>query len=272
MPDQPLAPVAMFWTNAPLSFVERLCIQSFLDVGHPLTMYSYEPVDGLPDGVEARDAREIMACPDEIPTHERTDSPALFSDVFRYRLLRRRPGVIWSDTDAYCLRPFRPVDGYLFSWDDAERKTVASGVLAMPADSPALRELNAWAADPEAVLPWLPPRILAQALRRKRDGDPMTASEMPWGALGPQALTWELRQSKEIRYALPSEVLYPVHYSERGRYFRRARLTWQACTPATQSIHFYGRRVRDRLATYHDGVPPKGTILDRLASRHGIAA
>ena len=272
MPDAPLAEIATFWTGAPLSYVERLCLQSFVDMGHPITLYSYEPIENVPDGVEKRDAREILPEPATYITHARTGSPAPHADRFRYHLLRKRPGVIWADTDAYCLRPFVPVDGYFVGYCNAASSLVNNGVLALPADSTALQTLLDYTADEFAILPWLPEAQLDEACRRSMSGDPMHVTEMPWGVWGPAALTWAMRRSREIRHALPPDALYPVLYEDRRRFFRRAALLRRHVSDRTASIHLYGRRVRSRLTKEHGDVPPPGTILHHLGLKHGLAA
>ena len=50
------------WDGNSLGYIEQLCLLSALAMGHQFTLYSYNPdaLDGLPDGIELRDAREIM--------------------------------------------------------------------------------------------------------------------------------------------------------------------------------------------------------------------
>ncbi len=151
-----LPEIASFWTGAPLSFTERLCLKSFVDMGHPTTLYSYSTLENVPEGVRCVNAAEILPEPDKIVVHKRTGSPALFANRFRYHLLRKRPGIIWADTDAYCLRPFLPKDGYFFAYCDKRDRVIANGIMALPADSPALQLLLAFSADEHLVLPWLP--------------------------------------------------------------------------------------------------------------------
>ena len=52
--------IAMLWMRGQLSFLEQLCIRSFIDAGHHVVLYSYEPVDRVPEGVECRDADLIL--------------------------------------------------------------------------------------------------------------------------------------------------------------------------------------------------------------------
>ncbi len=265
-----LATIAMFWDGPPLGFIERLCVQSFVDAGHPVVMFSYGPVEGLPAGVETAPATDILPNPTTMIRHARTGSPAPYSDKFRYHLLARHDGIIWSDTDAYCLRPFEPRAGYFFGRENDA--VVANGVLALPAASPTLKSLIAFCDDEYAIPVWMGQRHLAEIERRAAGADPMHVSEMPWGVWGPRALSHFLKEHDEFRHALPPHVLYPVSFGDRQLYFRNAAMTWGCVREDTVSIHFYGRRCRRRLELRHDGVPPPGSILAELAERHGVTA
>ena len=98
--------IGMLWMEGPLSFLEQLCIVSFRDAGHHVVLYTYGDVTGIPDGIEVADAATVLPRHDFLQ-HERTGSPALHSDLFRYHLLAGNPDMIWADTDAYCVRKIR---------------------------------------------------------------------------------------------------------------------------------------------------------------------
>ena len=263
-----LATIAMFWDGPPFSLIERLCISSFLSVGHPVVLYSYEPIEGVPEGVELRPATDILPRPDQILRHERTGSAGIHSDKFRYHLLAKWPGVIWADTDAYCLAPFIPKDGYFFGREGDE--VVASGVVAMPAGSPTLQGLIEFFEDEYAIPPWMMPKHKREMRARAEAGDPMHVSEMPWGAWGPKALSHFLRSSGEFDRSLAPHVLYPIPFKDRRVYFRQAWKAWKMVEDDTVSIHFYGCRVRAGLATRFGGIPPEGSILEELCRKHGV--
>ena len=99
--------VQMLWIGERLSTLERLSIASFLANGHPVHLYTYGPVAGVPDGAEVRDASEVMARERVFanPSGFGQGSFAGFSNLFRYKLLLDRGG-IWCDCDVVCLRPF----------------------------------------------------------------------------------------------------------------------------------------------------------------------
>lgn len=265
-----LATIAMFWDGPPLGFIERLCVTSFVDAGHPVVFFSYAPVEGLPAGVEAAPASDILPNPETMIRHERTGSPAPYADKFRYHLLARHDGIIWADTDVCCLRPFKPQDGYFFGYESED--VVCNAVMALPAASPTLKSLIALCEDEYAQPRWVRPVQQAEIARRAASGDPMHVSEMPWGVWGPQALSHFLKEHDELRHALPMHVLYPVSFRDRRFYFLHARRVWSLVRDDTVSIHFYGRRCRARLRGRHDGVPPRNSVLAELAERHGVRA
>lgn len=101
-----LPPIQSLWIGRPLSTIERLCIKSFLHNGHPFHLYIYQDVENVPDGVELRDANEILSSDHiyQAPDGWGKGSYAPFADLFRLELLRQRGGW-WVDMDVVCLRP-----------------------------------------------------------------------------------------------------------------------------------------------------------------------
>jgi hypothetical protein len=265
-----LPTIAMFWDGPPLGFIEQLCVTSFVDAGHPVVMFSYGGVENLPAGVQAASATDILPHPDTMLRHERTGSPAPYSDKFRYHLLAKNDGIIWADTDAYCLRPFEPKNGYFFGREN--ERVVANGVMALPAQSKTLTDLIAFCEDEYNVPLWLRRAQLKTINERAASGDPMHVSEMPWGVWGPKALSYYLHRNDEFQHSLAPHVLYPVPFEDRRHYFRRADLTWRRVKEDTVSIHFYGRRCRSFLNNRFNGIPPENSVLGELAMKHDVTA
>lgn len=263
-----LPTIGMFWDGPPLGFIERLCITSFRDAGHPVVLFSYGKLDGVPHGIQTATATDILPNPDDIVRHELSGSPAPHADKFRYHLLAQNDGMIWSDTDAYCIKPFLPTDGYFFCRESD--KVVANGVMAIPATSQTLKDLIAVCDDEYFIPTWLMPRRVAEMKERAEAGNPMHVSEMPWGAWGPKAFTHFLKKNDEFRRALEPHVLYPLLFEHRKIYFLSAWKTWRRVQDDTVSIHFFGRRVRARLWNRFNGVPPEGCVLDELGKKHGV--
>ncbi|MGB0507449.1 MAG: hypothetical protein ACPGGK_14745 [Pikeienuella sp.] len=258
---------SMLWINGSLSYLEQLCAKSYVDAGHHTILYTYEPTGCIPEGVEVRDAKKILPL-DGFLLHSRTGSPALHSDLFRYKLLENDGDTIWVDTDAYCVKKFEPVSGYFYGWESDRH--VNGGVLALPQDSDTLRELLAFTSDEFAVPPWLPRRKREEMERAKDAGIPVHASDMPWGSWGPHAVTYFLKKTGEVKYALPRAGLYPFSFKDRVKMLRTSTDPADFLTDDTYSIHFYGRRMRPRLTREKDGIPRSKSLIGKLLKQHDI--
>lgn len=242
------------WIGGPLGRVERACLRSVLRQGHRLALYCYDPVDGVPDGVELRDAAAVL--PREAILRHHSGSVALFSNWFRYALLRQSAG-IWLDTDLYLLAPLGPQPACLFGWEDETR--IASGVLRLPPDSPLLDDLLALF-ERQTIPFWLPwhERALAR-LRRLRTG--RTAVElMPWGAAGPRALTALALKHDLAGEAAPVSHFYPVHYRD-AEWIRDAGRPLEAMVqPDSLAVHLWNELIK----SWKDAPAPAGSFLARL--------
>lgn len=263
----PLPTIAALWMEGPLSFLEQLCLRSFVDAGHRVVLYHYGPLENVPEGIERADAAAILPRT-EFLTHQRTGSPALHSDLFRYRMLERSRDTIWADTDAYCMRPFETATGHYYGWESDRH--INGGVLGLPADSDTLRALLSFTADEFSIPTWYGEDYVRE-LEAKRDaGAPVHASEMPWGVWGPHAVTHFLHETGEARHALPQDVLYPFGFRDRGKMLKRNFDVSPWVTQHTCSVHLYGRRMRARLVEKEGGAPHPKSFLGQLLAKHGI--
>lgn len=143
--------IGMLWVEGPLSYVEVLCAQSFLDAGHHVKLYHYKDVQNVPDGVELIDGNQVLEI-DNFISHGRTESLALFSDIFRYHLLQQYDRIIWADLDAYCVKPFETETGHFFGWESPHH--INGGVLGLPRDSDALGQLLEMTEDEFGIPEW----------------------------------------------------------------------------------------------------------------------
>lgn len=100
------APIQGLWIGK-AGMLEKLSMASFLAHGHAYHLYVYEKQDGLPHGVEQRDANEILPA-DRIFYYQHGQAKgglSGFANLFRYALLAQKGGW-WCDTDIICLKPF----------------------------------------------------------------------------------------------------------------------------------------------------------------------
>ncbi|MEM6481931.1 MAG: hypothetical protein AAF922_10010 [Pseudomonadota bacterium] len=260
--------IGMLWVDGPLSFVEVLCAQSFLDAGHHVKLYHYGEVQNVPSGVQLIHGNEILRI-DRFIEHGRTGSLALFSDVFRYHLLSQQDRMIWADLDAYCVRPFETETGHFFGWESNHQ--INGGVLGLPRDSEALGHLLAMTEDEFGIPEWFPAEEQKRLARLRDEGNPVHVGEMKWGVWGPQAVTHYLHKTGEAKYAFQVEGLYPVGFQHRRLLTRKRGRQWveQMITKDTYSVHFYGRRVREFLSNI-GGRPEKNSWMSAALDRHKI--
>ncbi len=260
--------VGALWIGGTLSYLEQLCLKSFVDAGQHIKLYTYEGVTNPPEGVELADANEVLPQQGFL-RHERTGSPALHSDLFRYHMLAKNDRMIWADTDAYCVKPFTTPNGHFYAWES--ENGLNGGVLGLPQDSETLRDLLAFTSDEFAIPTWYDAKYTAECEAAKAAGKPIHASEMPWGVWGPHAITHFLKATGEVRFALPQVALYPFHYKDRNLMLRPGLDASPYVTDETFSIHFYGRRMRSRILAREDGaVPRPRSLIGQLLKKHKI--
>ncbi len=54
-------PIQFLWVGPSLSRLEQLSLASFVYHGHDVHLYTYEDVQGIPDGVTVKDGQECLA-------------------------------------------------------------------------------------------------------------------------------------------------------------------------------------------------------------------
>ena len=102
------------WVGNKLGYLERLCLVSGLATGHEFTLWSYEPekLEGVPVGIELRDAAEVMPR-ERLLTYADSGSVALGANFGATNCLQRDFGY-WVDMDFYFLQPTRFCRGSCF--------------------------------------------------------------------------------------------------------------------------------------------------------------
>jgi hypothetical protein len=226
----------MLWIGVSLGAVERACMRSVLQQGHPLNLYCYREIGGVPDGIEMHDAAEII--PESEIIRHWSGSVSLFSNRFRYELQRRGRGT-WLDCDAYLLKPLDCTAPHLLA--EYEPGKLTPGILRLPKDSPILPALLALF-DEKTVPPWLPWRARASAMWRLRTTGRSNLSKMPWGSAGPLALTYYAREFGLLPLAVPAAVLHPVPWQEAERI--RFEPLEALVGPDAVSIHLWNERIK----------------------------
>ena len=258
--------IASLWIGGELSWLEQLCLKSFADAGHQITLYSYAPIGNLPEGVLAGDANDIY--PGEpMLRHAITGSPAIHADLWRLNMLQKTDQ-IWVDCDVYCRRPFDFDGEHVFGWE--KPGLVCNAVLGLPKDSKTLSGLLDFFKDPYAIGPWLKPHQIEELEYEQNAGRPVHMTEQEWGFTGPGAVSWFLKDSGEIEHAQDKDFFFPITFKDRNHLILSRFNIEDEITDNTRAIHLWARRLKPRLRDNEDNKPRRGSFLDKMLKHHGI--
>lgn len=231
--------VQSLWIGERLTALERLSLASFVRHGHPVDLYTYEAVAGVPDGVRVRDAGAILPASAIFrygPESGGGDgSVASFANLFRYTLLAARGGW-WVDTDVVCLRPLDLTAAHCFGWQDDQRVNVA--IMRTP-----------------------PQSRLAVTLRDRAHA---LGTNLLWGTSGPNLMTAVVRELEMTSDALAPDAFYPIHHSEAASLFAAdpdGRVARRLDGPYT--VHFWNELAR-RNGVDKDADHPASSPFERL--------
>ncbi|MDX8353653.1 hypothetical protein [Cognatiyoonia sp. IB215182] len=263
-----LREVGTLWIGGPLSWMEQLCLKSFVDQGQQITLFSYEDIPNVPDGVFRRDGREIIDTDDFIK-YEQKNSYALFADLFRLHMIHKNPGMIWIDTDVCCHRPLDYDSDYVFGYELPGEHRVNNAVLGMPADSALLAAMLDFTSDRYAIAPFLPKKRQENMRKAAERGAPVHVTQQPWGVWGPLMVTHFVHELSLTDQVQPLNAFYPITFRDRLKFLRRARIAEGLVTDETTALHLWASNKR-QLGNLHNGLPPKGSYLDKLVKAHGI--
>lgn len=131
--------VHFLWIDdKPLSNLEIMCLKSHTNHSHSCTFWSYNTKLVVPNGINIRDANDIIPR-DKIFTYKRSpfkNNLAGFSDLFRYKVLYEYGGW-WCDTDVLCLKKFDFQQDYVFGTERRMNKTIgiAPAIIKCPIKS-----------------------------------------------------------------------------------------------------------------------------------------
>jgi hypothetical protein len=250
-----------FWSFAPTTYIERLCLKSILLAGHPLDLYTFDDTVDVPDGVTVQKAAEIM--PRERVIFYRNGSPALFSNLFRYEGLRRGLGT-WIDADVLLLRTIGDLAGHIFGWQDD--KSINNAILKLPPDSPYFTSIDKLVNARVPIPGHWPLRKKLRQLGRACIGRHQRLNQLGWGVTGPAALTHFAREHDWLKFAQPSDVFYPVHWRDAGALFDPNVRIENQITPRTRAVHLWNNRI----PVQKSRPPPRGSFIARMCDRYGV--
>jgi hypothetical protein len=230
-----LRDIHSLWIGDRLGPLEELCLCSFLQQGHKFFLHSYKTFD-VPAGVTLLDANNLIP-ENEIIRFRRTGSVALFSNRYRYEILRKFDAY-WADADIFCLRPFTFDQPYVFGVDQyrGTRPILNGAILGAPADSAFLTNLLALFETPSLAFRFLSARekmktrwIAYKQFRR------VGLEDFPWGSAGPIAVTNVAEELGLMKHAQPISAFYTL----KGIKLFQANEDWKrAIDDGTYCAHF----------------------------------
>jgi hypothetical protein len=210
MPD-----VVTFW-HGPLDPLRRLCLASQAAAGHRVTVYSFDPLPGLPDRVGNAEAEAVL--PRDFAEKLRPTGPdgvwrdwttLQFSDFFRMKLMAQGAG-LWLDADVLLLKPLAIDPGKVyFAWE--RPRQLGNSVLYLPQGHSIVLAFEDLMEQNELIPDWLALRHrMTFALRRMRGGS-HRLSDIRIAIYGPAALTALARRTDHLQHALPKKSFYAIH-------------------------------------------------------------
>jgi hypothetical protein len=237
-----LPEIGTLWVEGALSFLEQLCLQSFVAQGHRVTLFHYGEIANVPPDVKVVNAREIHD-PAAIIYNKQFRTPVVQSDIFRLHMIQQT-GMVWVDSDVLCLRPFDQESDHKFGF--FRRQELCNAVMGLPKDSAGLRAYLDYVQDEYPIPPNLPPEQHAQMLALKAAGQIKHASEQAHSVYGPGVFTHFMKESGEIAHAAPASVYYPLPFRQAGKisdiHIKTFRETY--LREDTLAVHLWGRRIR----------------------------
>jgi hypothetical protein len=257
--------VVTFWHGS-LDALRLTCLRSQVAAGHKVTIYSFDPIPGLPDGVGNAEAEAILPHafseklrPPQGDGSWRDWTILQFSDFFRIRLMALGAG-LWLDADVLLLKPIEidPAKPF-FAWE--RPRQIGNSVLYLPADHPIVAAFEALMKQDELTPKWLALRHrLTFALQRLRGGS-NRLSDVRIAIYGPASLTALARCSGAVRDALPRKSFYAVHTTPE-RAFERRDFSALINDPEIIGLHFSpkGRALR---------APVPGSLYEWAAKKFG---
>ena len=210
-----LPDVVTFW-HGPLDRLRQLCLKSQVAAGHKVTVYSFEPLGQLPDGVGNAEAEAILpqAFAERLrPTASHGEwrdwTTLQFSDFFRMRLMADGAG-LWLDADVLLLNPIEidPAKPY-FAWE--RPRQLGNSVLYLPPGDPIVAAFEALMKQDELTPDWLSLRHRLTFAMRKLRGGSKRLADIRVAIFGPAALTALAHRAGELHHALPKKSFYAVH-------------------------------------------------------------
>lgn len=230
--------VGVFWARGELSALDRACLLSMHQSGLDTTLFSYEPLNGVPQCIRTEDAAAVL------PAEFIGRYPDLshFSDLFRFQMMAQRD-LVWLDMDVLLIG-----DGRFDDKPDIIVREEQGG-------------LNG------AVLYLSDPVILAH-LGREIEG--CMDRRLVWGESGPLALRKVVMAASAFDRTLSYETFYPIEHYDIWRIFLpEHREFCEAKTMKSTGVHLFNN-ILNSMGIWKNYAPPAGSFLYAKLDEAGL--
>jgi hypothetical protein len=235
--------VRTLWQGGHIGAYQLLCLRSFVDRGHRVEVFSFDPALDLPDWIERKNAADIVPAERILRYLPEERRSAIHANLFRYALLHRLGGW-WVDPDVLLLRTELPAENLFFS-GPTEFNVVSTAAIKFPSGHP----------------------VLTDALVRATAFEEAIAD---WGKVGAPVLSECLAASGVLGSLQSIKSVSPISWFDVQSLFDPAqadilakRLEGGCFLDLHQDVW-----LRAGIPTYLG--PPRGSLLDRLFARHDV--
>ncbi|WP_323993016.1 hypothetical protein [Nguyenibacter sp. L1] len=238
----PTTDFGTFWYGGRLSALEHACAASFVFRGYALTLFSYQPVENVPDGVTVANAADVL--PEEMTRRFlHNGRPALghFSDLFRYVMIRQY-GMAWVDLDVLMLS-----NRIAYTLPDIvarEEQGGINGAILYLRDAAMLQSLIAGA-------------------------EAMADRNLRWGETGPLLLGKLTKAYPETLRPAAANIFYPIeHYDIQKVLLPEWRDACAAKCGQAITLHLFNN-ILTGMGYWKDMAPPEGSFLYEALAADG---
>lgn len=258
-----LPTVATLWIGPSLSWIEQLSLTSFVAAGHRTKLYCYEPVEGVPQGVEVADANQFFQRSQDLIQNA---GPSMTADLFRLHLMQQSDEV-WVDSDMIAIRPLTLNENGFAIGYERQGQSVCNAVLRAPRDSASIKLVLDFVNDPHHEPPWLRPVLRAKLKDVPKENLLSKLYSVKRSSLGPQALTYALNQTGEISEVHSPHAFFSVPWQFSDVLFNPYGGTEGWMTEETQAVHLWSFA----LSGYHKSHQPHPTsFVGQMQTKLGI--
>lgn len=256
--------IQSLWIGNPLSSLEKLCIQSFLDHGHEFHLYTYTDIGGIPDGTVIKDGNEILS--KECLAAVGNKQYETFSDWFRYALLAKHGGW-WVDMDTICIKPFDFTEEIVFGLTEGLR--VQNAQICFPKGHFLPIALEKACREHTAPQVWddINDVAVKKRVRRYKQGK----DKLPRVFWGPDFLTKAVYHYDLQKHGKPFQYFHAAGHSNYEYWFDNSFSDGLDFYQNTYGIHLY-HSMLSRLGIDKHANFPEGSVLEQLKQKHGITS